>query len=93
MVKHPDSEKDVWWGPVNFPMDEHGFQLNRERAIDYLNTTRAALRRRRLRRLGSAASAEDPRHLLAAVSRALHAHDAHPPDDGGTRERSASRTT
>lgn len=38
VVKHPASENDVWWGPVNFPMDEHGFQVNRERAIDYLNT-------------------------------------------------------
>ncbi len=38
IVKHPDSEKDVWWGAVNFPMDEQGFHINRERAIDYLNT-------------------------------------------------------
>ncbi len=38
IVKHPDSEKDVWWGAVNFPMDDHGFRINRERAIDYLNT-------------------------------------------------------
>ncbi|MDB6151916.1 MAG: phosphoenolpyruvate carboxykinase [Chthoniobacteraceae bacterium] len=38
MVKHPDSENDVWWGPVNVPMSEHSFQLNRERAVDYLNT-------------------------------------------------------
>ncbi|MEI2725038.1 MAG: phosphoenolpyruvate carboxykinase (ATP) [Verrucomicrobiota bacterium] len=35
---HPESEKDVWWGPVNIPMEEHGFRINRERAIDYLNT-------------------------------------------------------
>jgi hypothetical protein len=39
IVKHPDSEKDVWWGPVNLPIDEHGFRVNRERAIDYLNTS------------------------------------------------------
>lgn len=39
VVKHPDSEKDVWWGPVNFPMDGYAFSVNRERAIDYLNTT------------------------------------------------------
>jgi phosphoenolpyruvate carboxykinase (ATP) len=38
IVKHPDSEKDVWWGPVNLPMDELQFQINRERARDYLNT-------------------------------------------------------
>lgn len=38
VVKHPDSENDVWWGPVNFPLDELTFAINRERAIDYLNT-------------------------------------------------------
>ena len=38
IVRHPDSEQDVWWGTVNFPMDEQGFRINRERAIDYLNT-------------------------------------------------------
>src|ERR1700676_165810 len=38
IVKHPDSEKDVWWGLVNVPMDEQVFRINRERAIDYLNT-------------------------------------------------------
>jgi phosphoenolpyruvate carboxykinase (ATP) len=26
------------WGPVNIKMDEHTFEINRERAIDYLNT-------------------------------------------------------
>jgi phosphoenolpyruvate carboxykinase (ATP) len=38
VVKHPNSEKDVWWGPVNIPCDENTFQINRQRAIDYLNT-------------------------------------------------------
>ncbi len=38
VVRHADSEKNVWWGPVNFPLDETVFEINRERAIDYLNT-------------------------------------------------------
>jgi len=38
VVKHPASENDVWWGPVNAPMAEHSFRINRERALDYLNT-------------------------------------------------------
>src|SRR3974377_2157613 len=38
VVKHPDSEKDVWWGPVNIPCDAHTFAINRQRARDYLNT-------------------------------------------------------
>lgn len=38
VVRHADSEKNVWWGPVNFPQDEATFCINRERAVDYLNT-------------------------------------------------------
>ena len=38
VVRHPESEADVWWGPVNHAIDEHTFLLNRQRAIDYLNT-------------------------------------------------------
>lgn len=38
VVRHESSEHDVWWGPVNFPLEEHTFMVNRERAIDYLNT-------------------------------------------------------
>jgi phosphoenolpyruvate carboxykinase (ATP) len=38
IVRHCDSEKDVWWGPVNFPLEEKTFMVNRERATDYLNT-------------------------------------------------------
>jgi phosphoenolpyruvate carboxykinase (ATP) len=38
VVKHPDSEKDIWWGAVNIPLDPHTFDINRQRAQDYLNT-------------------------------------------------------
>jgi phosphoenolpyruvate carboxykinase (ATP) len=38
IVKHPNSEADVWWGPVNIPLEAHSFVINRERAHDYLNT-------------------------------------------------------
>lgn len=38
VVRHPESADEVWWGPVNFPLDEMTFMINRERAIDYLNT-------------------------------------------------------
>lgn len=38
LVKHPDSEKEVWWGKVNLPCDGQTFALNRQRACDYLNT-------------------------------------------------------
>ena len=38
LVKHAASAGDIWWGPVNFPLDEVTFAINRERAKDYLNT-------------------------------------------------------
>ncbi len=38
LVEHADSAGEVWWGNVNFKLDEHVFAINRQRAIDYLNT-------------------------------------------------------
>ena len=38
IVRRPESEHDVWWGPVNVALDPNGYAANRERAIDYLNT-------------------------------------------------------
>ena len=38
IVENVDSDKNVWWGPVNIKMTEHVFLTNRERATDYLNT-------------------------------------------------------
>ncbi len=38
IVRRPESEHEVWWGPVNVPLEPHSFEINRERAKDYLNT-------------------------------------------------------
>ena len=38
IVSEPGSKDNVWWGPVNKDIDDHVFMINRERAIDYLNT-------------------------------------------------------
>ncbi|KAG2423215.1 hypothetical protein HXX76_015472 [Chlamydomonas incerta] len=40
VVRDPETEKDLWWGPYspNYVMDDRTFLTNRERAIDYLNT-------------------------------------------------------
>ncbi|QIF02325.1 phosphoenolpyruvate carboxykinase (ATP) [Roseimicrobium sp. ORNL1] len=38
VVHSPESKDDVWWGPVNVPMDHQTFAINHQRAIDYLNT-------------------------------------------------------
>ena len=37
IVKSAASEKDVWWGPVNVPIDPDTYAAIRERAVDYLN--------------------------------------------------------
>jgi phosphoenolpyruvate carboxykinase (ATP) len=38
VVRQPETEKDVWWGNVNIPIDKEVFEINLERARDYLNT-------------------------------------------------------
>jgi phosphoenolpyruvate carboxykinase (ATP) len=42
IVAEPTSENDIWWGDVNIALEERTFFINRERAVDFLNT-RAAL--------------------------------------------------
>jgi phosphoenolpyruvate carboxykinase (ATP) len=38
VVDEPEVRDDVWWGNVNIKLDAHSFLVNRERAVDYLNT-------------------------------------------------------
>ena len=38
VVDEPEVANDIWWGPVNIKLDPQSFLINRERAIDYLNT-------------------------------------------------------
>jgi phosphoenolpyruvate carboxykinase (ATP) len=38
VARHQASADDIWWGPVNIPLDPASFAINRERARDYLNT-------------------------------------------------------
>lgn len=38
IVREPTTEGDIWWGPINIPLDQHTFAINRERAVDYLRT-------------------------------------------------------
>ncbi|KAG9620500.1 ATP-utilizing phosphoenolpyruvate carboxykinase, partial [Aureobasidium melanogenum] len=38
IVREPSSEKEIWWGPVNKEMSPEVWKINRERAVDYLNT-------------------------------------------------------
>lgn len=38
VVDEPSSTENIWWGPVNKKLSENSWLINRERAIDYLNT-------------------------------------------------------
>lgn len=38
IVRHPDSENNIDWGDINIELDERTFNINHERAVDYLNT-------------------------------------------------------
>ena len=38
IVDHPASSDEIWWGPINIKLGEDVFIINRQRAIDYLNT-------------------------------------------------------
>jgi len=38
VVDEPATSEDIWWGSVNIKLSEQTFKINRERAIDYLNT-------------------------------------------------------
>jgi phosphoenolpyruvate carboxykinase (ATP) len=38
LVEEKASSGDIWWGNVNIKLEPHVFDINRERAVDYLNT-------------------------------------------------------
>lgn len=69
IVRQSPSDNEVWWGNVNLPLDPHSFIVNRERALDYLNT------RKRLYCFDGYAG-WDPRHRIKVrviCSRPYHA--------------------
>jgi phosphoenolpyruvate carboxykinase (ATP) len=69
IVRAPESEANVWWGPVNIPLSQQSFMINRERAVDYLRT------RDRLF-VVDAFAGHDPKHrvkIRVICSRAYHA--------------------
>ncbi len=38
IIERPESSADIWWGDINIKMDEHTFNINLQRAVDYFNT-------------------------------------------------------
>jgi len=37
VVRNPESQDDIWWGDINIPLESAVWQINRQRAIDFLN--------------------------------------------------------
>jgi len=40
IVDEPDHHDNIWWGPVNMPIRQEGFEINRETALDFLRAQR-----------------------------------------------------
>ena len=40
IVDEPDTSNDIWWGDINIRLTSRSFSINRQRAVDYLNTRR-----------------------------------------------------
>jgi phosphoenolpyruvate carboxykinase (ATP) len=38
VIRREPSARDIWWGPINVPLEPAVFAINRERAVDFLNT-------------------------------------------------------
>lgn len=38
VVEDEANKDNIWWGKINIKLDEHTYMINRERAVDYLNT-------------------------------------------------------
>ncbi|AWV87832.1 phosphoenolpyruvate carboxykinase (ATP) [Bradymonas sediminis] len=38
VVRNPESQDDIWWGDINIPLEPEVWQINRQRAVDFLNT-------------------------------------------------------
>lgn len=79
VVEHDDSIDEVWWGPINIPITDDVFHINRERAIDFLNT------QPRLYCVDAFAgwnpdTRARPGNLCPPVPRAVHAYHAYPAD-------------
>ena len=39
IVANPESQDDIWWGPVNIPLSEKSYQANRLRAVEFLEAS------------------------------------------------------
>ncbi|MBT4012410.1 MAG: phosphoenolpyruvate carboxykinase (ATP), partial [Planctomycetaceae bacterium] len=37
IVRNPESENEIWWGPVNIPLEADSFAINRKMAVEFLS--------------------------------------------------------
>ena len=77
IVQNPQSENNIDWGEINMPLDEHIFMINRERAIDYLNSRDRVFVVDAFAGMGSQLSFKNKSNLHPSLSRSLYAEYAH----------------
>ncbi len=94
IVRRPESERDVWWGPVNVPLDPPGRSPSTASGPSTTSTRASRLY------CFDGFAGWDPAHRIKvrvicepALSRPVHAHHAHPADAGRAGNASASPTT
>jgi phosphoenolpyruvate carboxykinase (ATP) len=83
ITENAASKDYVWWGDINMPIGEHTFEINRERAKDYLNTRQQIYVIDAFAGLGSREPHQGPRHLHTPLPRAVYADHAHQSLQGG----------
>ena len=37
IVRNPESENEIWWGPVNIPLEADSFAINRKMSVEFLS--------------------------------------------------------
>ena len=75
------------WGEINIPMSPENFDVNKQRAVDFLNMrkrvskivylTRLDLRHRLVRRVGHSLQTQDQSNLSKTLPRPFHETDAY----------------
>ncbi len=81
VVRHPDSEKDIWWGKVNIPLDARTLRDQPRTRASTTSTPATGFTASTALPAGTRSIASKVRVICArALSRAVHAHHADPPD-------------
>ena len=76
IVANPESQDDIWWGPVNIPLSEKSHQANRLRAVEFLEECDHLYVMDGFARLGPSAPNQSKNHLCTSLPCSVHAQHA-----------------